>query len=91
MREMRTMHFITKLIDEGYVKKGTLKRCFIHMIEDEAAFVDKDLGWSSKLNTNWDFLMYLKDKGRIAGDKWMEKNWDNIGVKTTADIVGQFV
>ena len=91
MREMRSMYFLTKLIDEGYVKPGTLKRCFVHLIEDEAAFVDPDLGWSSKLNTNWDFLMYLKDKGRIAGDKWLEKNWNNIGVKTTTDIVERFV
>jgi NTE family protein len=89
VREMRSMHFITKLIDQGIVPHGKLKRCFIHLIEDEKAF--HELGWSSKLNTDKDFLDYLFKAGRKSADKWLEKNWDLIGKQTTADVAEEFV
>ncbi|MDR0968636.1 MAG: patatin-like phospholipase family protein [Holosporaceae bacterium] len=89
MREMRSMHFITKLIDEKIVEPGKLKRCFVHMIEDEAVFYD--LGWSSKLNTDMEFLKHLFDAGRKSADKWIEKNWDKIGKETTAPVAEEFV
>lgn len=89
MREIRAMHFITELIDSGNVKPGTLKRLHVHLVEDEKVF--QDLGWSSKLNTDLDFLLHLKEAGRIAGDKWLEKNWEFIGKKGTADCVEEFM
>jgi len=89
MREMRSMHFISKLIDEGIVKEGALKRLHVHLIEDEKSFMD--LGWSSKLNTDMEFLQHLKNAGRKSADQWLEKNYDNIGKKTTADVVEEFV
>ncbi len=89
MREMRSMHFITKLIDDGIVPPGALKRMHVHMLEDEKTFMD--LGWSSKLNTDMDFFVHLRDAGRKTADKWLEKNYDNIGKKTTADVAEEFV
>ncbi|MDR0580963.1 MAG: patatin-like phospholipase family protein [Holosporaceae bacterium] len=89
MREMRSMHFITKLIDEGIVAPGKMKRLHVHMIEDEKAF--HDLGWSSKLNTDKDFLDYLFNAGRKSADKWIEKNYDKINKETTANVEEEFV
>jgi NTE family protein len=89
MREMRSMHFITKLIDDGLVQPGKLKRLHVHLIEDEKAF--HDLGWSSKLNTDKDFLDHLFAAGRKSADKWLEKNYDKINKETTADVNEEFV
>ncbi|MDR2107685.1 MAG: patatin-like phospholipase family protein [Holosporaceae bacterium] len=89
MREMRSMHFITKLIDDGIVAPGKMKRLYVHLIEDEAAFYN--LGWSSKLNTDKDFLDYLFKAGRKSADQWLEKNYDKIGKQTTADVVEEFI
>lgn len=89
VREMRSMHFITKLIDKGLLDPQKIKRCFVHLIEDEAAF--QDLGWSSKLNTDMNFLRYLFDAGYKAADKWLEKNYDRIGKESTADMEEDFV
>lgn len=89
VREMRSVHFITKLIDTGVIDPTKMKRLHMHLIEDEAAF--QDLGWSSKLNTEMDFLTYLFDAGRKAADKWIEKNYDDIGKKTTFDLEDEFV
>jgi NTE family protein len=89
MREMRSMHFISKLIDDGLVAPGKLKRLHVHMIEDEAVF--SDLGWSSKLNTDRDFLEHLFTAGRKCADKWVEKNFDKINKQTTASVMEEFV
>ncbi|MDR1982472.1 MAG: patatin-like phospholipase family protein [Holosporaceae bacterium] len=89
MREMRSIHFISKLIDDGIVAPGKLKKLHVHMIEDEAVFYD--LGWSSKLNTDSDFLNHLFTAGRKSADSWLEKNYDKINKETTADITEEFV
>lgn len=88
MREMRSMHFITKLIDDGYIEPGKLKKMHVHLIENEATF--QELGWSSKLNTDWDFLSHLFEEGRKTADQWMEKNYDKIGKETTAPVAEEF-
>ncbi len=89
MREMRSMHFIGKLEDEKIIQPGTLKRMYVHLIEDEEVF--QDLGWSSKLNTDKEFLKHLFDAGRVAADKWMTKNYDKIGKETTANLEEEFI
>jgi NTE family protein len=89
VREMRSIHFITRLIDSGLLEKGKMKRLHMHIIEDEEVF--QDLGWSSKLNTDIGFLEHLRDAGRKAADKWLEKNYHRIGKETTADIAEEFV
>lgn len=88
LREMRAVHFITDLIDKGIIGEDKIKRVYMHLIEDEDTF--KDLGWSSKLNTEWEFFMHLFEKGRLAGDKWIKENYKNIGEKTTAPIEDNF-
>lgn len=89
LREMRAIFFISELIDKEIVEKGKLKRIYMHLIDDEETF--QNLGWSSKLNTEWEFLTHLFEKGRTAADKWIKKNYDKIGKETTAPIKEHFV
>ncbi len=89
VREMRAISFISDLIDDGKLDPKETKRVFMHMIEDEDTFAD--LGWSSKLNTEWDFFMHLFEKGRAAADKWIKENYEHVGKKTTAPLREHFV
>jgi NTE family protein len=89
MREMRAVAFITKLIDEGKVKEGALKRLFMHDISCEDAF--QDLGFSSKLNADWEFLNHLKEIGQKTAADWIAKNFENIGKKSTENIYDEFM
>lgn len=89
VREMRAISFISDLIDDGKLDPKETKRVFMHMIEDEDTFAD--LGWSSKLNTEWDFFMHLFEKGRSAADKWIKENYEHVGKKTTAPLREHFV
>ncbi len=89
VREMRAISFISDLIDTGMLDKEKIKRVFMHVIKDEDAF--QELGWSSKLNTEWEFFTHLFDRGRAAADQWIKENYQYVGVKTTAKLEEQFV
>jgi NTE family protein len=45
-----------------------------------------DLGYSSKLNAEWDFLTMLRDEGRRAADTFLTQHRDNLGKRSTLDI-----
>ena len=89
VREMRAISFVSDLIDSGMLDKNKIKRIHMHHIEDEDTFAD--LGWSSKLNTEWEFLTHLFEKGRACADKWIKENYEHIGKKTTAKMEDHFV
>ncbi len=48
------------------------------------------LSYSSKMNTSWEFLLQLKEKGREAADRWLEKDFKEVGVKSTFDVEEHF-
>jgi NTE family protein len=89
VREMRAISFISDLIDSGMLDSKKIKRVYMHVVKDENVF--QDLGWSSKLNTEWEFLTYLFEKGRDAAEAWIEEHYEDIGHKTTAQLEEQFV
>lgn len=84
MREMRAIAFVSRLIDDGKVTDGSLKRMLIHAIEAEAMM--RELGVSSKLNAEWDFLTRLRDAGRAAAARWLERTFERLGLESTAAI-----
>ena len=88
-REMRAIAFVTKLIDDGKITDGSLKRMLIHAIE--ADDVMEQLGPMSKLNADWDFLMHLHDIGRERADRWLKSNLGMIGIKSTVDVRGKYL
>ena len=45
-----------------------------------------DLGHSSKLNAEWDFLKMLFDEGRRAAEDFGRTHIQDIGVRSTFDI-----
>lgn len=84
VREMRAIHFISELIDSGQLDPEKHRRVHLHTIEDEACF--QELGWSSKLNTEWDFLTHLFEKGRLAADAWIKEHFHKIGNQSSAVV-----
>ena len=88
MREMRTIHFVTSLIDRGYDDGGRLNRMLIHTIDAEDKL--NRLGVSSKLNADWEFLMWLHELGRERASVFLEQHYDKINVESSTDIVKKF-
>ena len=86
MREMRAIFFAERLIegDAHGPEIDRLKKMLVHMIEDEEAM--KQLGVASKLNTDLDFLLYLKTLGRHTTERWLEKHFSALGHSSSLDI-----
>jgi len=92
MREMRAIAFVLRLLDEVPGEAPAiraLKRIHIHLIEDEKAM--ESLGVASKLNTDFDFLLYLKELGRRTAGQWIERNLGWIGKRSTVNIREKFL
>lgn len=90
--ELRAIAFVNKLIEEDWLKdehKGKLKHLKIHSIRPDADL--KPLGVTSKLNSDWDFLLYLRDLGRDYAEKWLKNNFNHIGNRSTVDIKKDFL
>ena len=88
MREMRAIHFVSKLIEGGFTDDGKLNQVYIHTVDGEALLAP--LGVSSKINADWDFLMYLHEHGRKAGEKFLSEHWTKIGHQSSTDIEAKF-
>ena len=89
MREMRAISFVTKLIDDNPAAMKTLKRMLVHAIAADE--VMSGLGAASKLNGDWEFLVYLRDQGRDHADKWLAQNFAHLGRESTIDIRKEYL
>jgi NTE family protein len=88
-REMRSIAFITKLIEDGIIPADKIKKLNMHLIRDDAFFgsIDRASGFCA----DPDFLDYLFKAGRRAGKTWLQENLENIGKKSTARIDADFI
>ncbi|MGH1481374.1 MAG: patatin-like phospholipase family protein [Geminicoccales bacterium] len=84
MRELDSIATITRLVKEGVIKDERYRPIFFHRIADPEMM--SELGVSSKNNTAWNFLTYLKDAGRLAADAWLAQNSKKIGKEGTLDL-----
>ena len=89
MREMRAIAFVTSLIDRGKLSEDEAKRMLIHSIRADEEMVHH--GVSSELNADWTFLLHLRDKGRTHAERWLAKHFDAIGLRSSADVPGDFL
>ena len=89
MREMRAIAFVTTLIQQGKVDRGEMKEMWIHSIRSDQTMAA--LGVSSKYNADWDFLCFLRDKGRAEAEAWLNDNYDHIGQRSSIDIGKEFL
>jgi NTE family protein len=84
MRELRTIAFVTRLIDEGRLDMERYKRLNMHAIEAEDELAK--LTVSSKLNADRDFLKWLFALGRRRAEAWLERDVDKVGRESSLDL-----
>jgi NTE family protein len=89
LREMRAIAFVTRLIDEGKVTDGSLRRMHIHGIEADE--VIDELGAASKLNADRALLSHLHGVGRDRAAAWLGAHFDMLGVDSTVDIRAKYL
>jgi NTE family protein len=89
INEMRMIHYRNELIRKGIMKQEQNNReIFIHTISGYDAL--SQLSYSSKMNTSWEFLTELKEKGREIADRWIRTDYNEVGLKSTFDVEEHF-
>jgi NTE family protein len=85
LAELRQVALMNHVLDRAPETAFDGVRCLhIHMIEAERAMAA--LGVTSKLNTDMDFLLHLKEVGRRTAERWLAGNFDAIGKRSTLDL-----
>lgn len=87
LKEFRAIEFVARLLEEGRLDAEEYNAIRVHMIGDDGL---ADLGASSKMNTEWDFLTHLRDMGRAAADRWIETCLPEVGHRATVDLRALF-
>ena len=92
IKEMRAIAFVQKLVQQDWLKdeyKDQLKNIRMHAIRADHDM--KEYSVSSKFTADWDFLKELRDKGRAHAKRWLNHNFDQIGVDSTIDIHKEYL
>jgi NTE family protein len=90
INEMKLIHYRNELLRAGILKVDDKqnKEIFVHTISGYEAL--SQLSYSSKMNTSWEFLVDLKNKGREIAEKWLQKDFKEVGLKSTFDVEEHF-
>ncbi len=83
LKELRMMALLRQVADPGNSEGALWARMRVHMVGND---IMGRLGYSSKLNAEWDFISMLRDEGRLAADTFLAKHGDDIGKRSTADL-----
>ena len=90
--ELRAVAFVQKLLKDDVVAdqlKDRYRAVKVHAIRADEAL--SGLGAASKFNTDWEFLLDLKNKGRAAWQAWSSENGDAVGHHSTVDLATDFL
>lgn len=74
---------LRRVADPGRGEGELWARMRVHRI---ATVAMNDLGYSSKLNAEWDFLRFLRDEGRRAANGFLHAHAHDLGRRSTLDI-----
>lgn len=88
LKELRSVDFVRRLIEQGKLDRRHYKELNIHIVEAQERL--SLLGASSKLNAEWAFLRHLFKIGRAAADRWIGRHFNDIGERSTVDIRAMF-
>ena len=88
LKDLASLELIHRLRAEGKLEGPHFRDMRIHVIEANDAMVP--LGASSKMNTEWEFLLLLRDIGRRAAGEWLDRHFDAIGERSTVDLPRMF-
>jgi len=83
MKELRMIAMLRQVANPGSCEGALWAGMRIHRISSEAMLA---LGYSSKLNAEWDFLCMLRDEGRRSAEAFLEKDGKSLGQQSSFDL-----
>ncbi len=83
LKELRMMAVLHQVADPGDSEGARWAGMRIHRI-DSAMMTE--LGYSSKVNAEWDFLCMLRDEGRRTAETFLNAHVADLGKRSTLDL-----
>jgi NTE family protein len=83
LKELRMIAMLRQVSDPGNSEGARWAQMRIHRV---ASATMTDLGSSSKLNAEWEFLTMLRDEGRRSSEEFLTAHASNLGARSTLDI-----
>lgn len=83
LKELRMMALLQREALSGTGEGARWARMRVHRIASDAM---TELGYSSKLNAEWEFLTMLHDEGRRSAEAFYRAHRDEIGQRSTLDL-----
>jgi NTE family protein len=83
LKELRMIAVLRRVVNPGDSEGALWKAMRVHRI---ASDVMTDLGYSSKLNAEWDFLVFLRDEGRRSASDFLREHGRDLGRRSTFDF-----
>ena len=85
LKELKMIALLREVANPGDCEGALWARMRVHRIASAAM---ADLGYSSKLNAEWDFLTFLRDEGRQAAEGFLQRHGHDLGRRSTLDLEG---
>ena len=83
MKELRMIALLREVSDPGKGEGFRWANMRTHRIMTEMM---TDLGYSSKLNAEWEFLTMLRGEGHRVANEFLDNHADDLGHRSTTDI-----
>jgi len=83
LKELRMIALLRQVADPGHCEGALWAAMRMHRIASEKM---NELGYSSKLNAEWEFLCMLRDEGRRAAGAFLEQHGGDLGRRATYDL-----
>ncbi|MFO1148251.1 MAG: patatin-like phospholipase family protein [Alsobacter sp.] len=83
-RELRAIHFISRLVEDGALDAARFKRLNVHVVEAED--VMRGLSVRSKFDTSPAMIQGLHSLGRARMESWLAAHRDTVGRRSSVDL-----
>jgi NTE family protein len=83
MKELRMIALLRQVVDAGTGEGARWAQMRTHRIGTDML---AQLGASSKLNAEWEFVAMLRTEGQRAASEFLDANGDKLGKRSTADL-----
>jgi NTE family protein len=83
LKELRMIALLHQVSDPGSSEGVRWAQMRIHRV---ASDMMTDLGYSSKLNAEWAFLIMLRDEGRRSAETFLTAHVADLGARSTLDL-----
>jgi NTE family protein len=88
IKELRSIALLHQLIEAEGLESERYRDIYVHLIHAHEEL--KDLDASSKMNAEWAYLLHLKERGRSWADSFLQRHFNDLGVRSTFDLKSLF-